>query len=124
MAYQIAFDLEESATQDFLLKVIQDLPATKKADTNEMETDEGPNDSNDDRFAKIKTILSGVESIKLHLEFLYRKNHTDLLILKNTKVREEKRRRLEGDEFTDPIRCSVECPRVTKFRLPLGRHFC
>ncbi|CAO3669707.1 unnamed protein product [Umbelopsis vinacea] len=85
MAYQIAFDLEESATQDFLLKVIQDLPATKKADTNEMETDEGPNDSNDDRFAKIKTILSGVESIKLHLEFLYRKNHTDLLILKNTK---------------------------------------
>ncbi|GAB5594033.1 proteasome regulatory particle base subunit [Umbelopsis nana] len=85
MAYQIAFDLEESATQDFLLKVIKDLPATKKLDANEMETDDTPSGSNDERFEKIKTILSGVESIKLYLEFLYRKNHTDLLILKNTK---------------------------------------
>ncbi|KAG2183158.1 hypothetical protein INT43_006153 [Umbelopsis isabellina] len=87
MAYQIAFDLEESATQDFLLKIIQDLPATAKpaSSSNEMETDDTPTDPNQDRFAKIKTILSGEESIKLYLEFLYRKNHTDLLILKNTK---------------------------------------
>lgn len=87
MAYQIAFDLEESATQDFLLKIIQDLPATAKpANTStEMETDDTPTDPNQERFAKIKTILSGEESIKLYLEFLYRKNHTDLLILKNTK---------------------------------------
>ncbi|KAH8555091.1 armadillo-type protein [Umbelopsis sp. PMI_123] len=85
MAYQIAFDLEESATQDFLLKVIQDLPATQKPEGNEMDTDDAPIDPNNDRFSKIKTILSGEESIKLYLEFLYRKNHTDLLILKNTK---------------------------------------
>lgn len=26
MAYQIAFDLEESATQDFLLRIIKELP--------------------------------------------------------------------------------------------------
>lgn len=87
MAYQIAFDLEESANQDFLLRIIQDLPATAKPanSSNEMETDDTPTDPNQDRFAKIKTILSGEESIKLYLEFLYRKNHTDLLILKNTK---------------------------------------
>ncbi|KAG2187164.1 hypothetical protein INT44_004836 [Umbelopsis vinacea] len=85
MAYQIAFDLEDSATQDFLQKVIQDLPATKKSDANEMDTDDAPADPNNDSFSKIKTILSGEETIKLYLEFLYRKNHTDLLILKNTK---------------------------------------
>ncbi|KAI9285712.1 armadillo-type protein [Umbelopsis sp. AD052] len=85
MAYQIAFDLEDSATQDFLQKVIQDLPATKKTDANEMDTDDAPADPNNDSFSKIKTILSGEETIKLYLEFLYRKNHTDLLILKNTK---------------------------------------
>ncbi|CAO3682175.1 unnamed protein product [Umbelopsis ramanniana] len=85
MAYQIAFDLEDSATQDFLLKIIQDLPATKKTEANEMDTDDAPSDPNNDSFSKIKTILSGEETIKLYLEFLYRKNHTDLLILKNTK---------------------------------------
>ena len=40
----------------------------------------------DEKYVKIRRILSGEESIKLHLEFLYRNNHTDLLILKNTKV--------------------------------------
>lgn len=35
---------------------------------------------------KVHSILSGEMSIKLHLEFLYRNNNTDLLILKNTKV--------------------------------------
>ena len=87
MAYQIAFDLEDSATQDFLLKITQDLPATKKTEANEMDTDDAPSDPNNDSFSKIKTILSGEETIKLYLEFLYRKNHTDLLILKNTKVK-------------------------------------
>lgn len=87
MAYQIAFDLEDSATQDFLSKVTQDLPATKKTEANEMDTDDAPSDPKNDSFSKIKTILSGEETIKLYLEFLYRKNHTDLLILKNTKVK-------------------------------------
>lgn len=45
---------------------------------------------NDTPFQKIKSILSGEESIRLHLEFLYRNNHTDLLILKNTKVKKKK----------------------------------
>lgn len=137
MAYQIAFDLEESATQDFLLKVIKDLPATKKLDANEMETDDTPSGSNDERFEKIKTILSGVESIKLYLEFLYRKNHTDLLILKNTKVgvfnSPGKRKILTRcinficlalASLCFPLIRSTERLGVAKFSIPLGCHLC
>ncbi|CAG8442804.1 7968_t:CDS:10 [Ambispora gerdemannii] len=101
MAYQIAFDLEENATQEFLQKVVSQLPspaaaaavstssAAEKQDA--METDEAEEpktqqrDPNEEKYTRIRSILSGEESIKLHLEFLYRNNHTDLLILKNTK---------------------------------------
>ncbi|KAG1473109.1 hypothetical protein G6F56_001140 [Rhizopus delemar] len=86
MAYQISFDLEENATQKFLSKVSNLLPsepvAEETRDDNAMEVEEPKNDT---PFKKIKSILSGKESIRLHLEFLYRNNHTDLLILKNTK---------------------------------------
>ena len=41
----------------------------------------------DEAFKKIRSILSGEETIRLNLEFLYRNNNTDLLILKNTKVK-------------------------------------
>ncbi|OBZ82826.1 26S proteasome non-ATPase regulatory subunit 1 [Choanephora cucurbitarum] len=78
MAYQISFDLEENATQEFLSKVAAELPQ-------EPESTEETKSKNDTPFKKIKSILSGEESIRLHLEFLYRNNHTDLLILKNTK---------------------------------------
>lgn len=44
MAYQIAFDLEESATQEFLQKVSSELPDVashqEKRDSEAMETDE------------------------------------------------------------------------------------
>ncbi|KAI8369483.1 armadillo-type protein [Radiomyces spectabilis] len=79
MAYQIAFDLEEYATQDFLAKVAKELPDNNDTNTD----DESPKTKTP--FQKIRSILSGEESIRLHLEFLYRNNHTDLLILKNTK---------------------------------------
>ncbi|KAI9023487.1 armadillo-type protein, partial [Phycomyces nitens] len=100
MAYQISFDLEENATQEFLSKVSKALPE---------ETTSGAEDvsfiliflgdsyqttnmtSVDSPYQKMRSILSGEESIRLYLEFLYRNNHTDLMILKATKTALEPR---------------------------------
>ena len=41
-----------------------------------------------DKVNKLVAILGGETTIALHLEFLIRNNHADLLILKNTKVSE------------------------------------
>lgn len=73
MAYQLAFDLENNATQKYLTKVVGSLTSSSD-ETAQTKVD------------KIKSILSGKETIKLQLEFLCRNNHTDMLILKNSKV--------------------------------------
>ncbi|GAA5934841.1 proteasome regulatory particle base subunit RPN2 [Sporobolomyces koalae] len=92
-AYQIAFDLAETATQEFLQVVRTSLaPAAPQASASAPAVEgentpaaapetQGPATSHRER---IVAILSGEESIKLYLEFLYRNNHADLLILKNT----------------------------------------
>ncbi|KAL0144616.1 armadillo-type protein [Mucor lusitanicus] len=85
MAYQISFDLEENATQEFLSKVSAELPAEPETTEKTEGAAEEEKPKLDTPYKKIKSILSGEESIRLHLEFLYRNNHTDLLILKNTK---------------------------------------
>lgn len=114
MAYQICFDLYESASQQFLSSVIQNLrtvgtpiPAvpgstntgtvpTQEKDGDAMETDEKPGSSPagkttdqkeepKDQNSKMIKILSGEMAIELHLQFLIRNNNTDLMILKNTK---------------------------------------
>lgn len=116
MAYQIAFDMYESATQQFLGRVLQALHATAplphaltertktpvtetvKAEgdtpavTPEVKIEERTIDSLNDeekehqeRIEKLSSILSGSVSIDLHLQFLIRSNHTDMLVLKNTK---------------------------------------
>uniref|UniRef100_A0A8C8H7S2 26S proteasome non-ATPase regulatory subunit 1 n=1 Tax=Oncorhynchus tshawytscha TaxID=74940 RepID=A0A8C8H7S2_ONCTS len=111
MAYQICFDLYESASQQFLSSVIQNLrtvgtpiPAvpgstntgtvpTLDKDSDAMETDDKAssspagkaNDEPKDQIAKMTKILSGKMAIELHLQFLIRNNNTDLMILKNTK---------------------------------------
>ncbi|KAM7310207.1 26S proteasome non-ATPase regulatory subunit 1 [Ixodes scapularis] len=130
MAYQIAFDLYESATQQFLARVLQALralaPSTngasqdaakttesisaeppqeetgrsegaeEKSETSssaapvKMETaDAAPAEEERDgraaQLSKLATILSGEVTIGLHLQFLIRSNHTDLLVLKQTK---------------------------------------
>ncbi|XP_068175159.1 26S proteasome non-ATPase regulatory subunit 1 [Antennarius striatus] len=114
MAYQICFDLYESASQQFLSSVIQNLRtigtpipavpgstntgtvAVPERDSDAMETDEKagsspagkPTETKDepkDQNAKMIKILSGEMAIELHLQFLIRNNNTDLMILKNTK---------------------------------------
>lgn len=114
MAYQICFDLYESASQQFLSSVIQNLrtvgtpiasvpgstntgtvPGSEK-DSDSMETEEKPGSvlvgktpevspEPKDQTLKMIKILSGEMAIELHLQFLIRNNNTDLMILKNTK---------------------------------------
>ncbi|XP_063234338.1 26S proteasome non-ATPase regulatory subunit 1 [Bacillus rossius redtenbacheri] len=113
MAYQIAFDLYESATQQFLGQVLQALRATAPIPTASETVVKGPEEgqamevdkpiedekkserklenlnevekTHQERIEKLSSILSGSVSIDLHLQFLIRSNHSDMLILKNTK---------------------------------------
>ncbi|CAH1133512.1 unnamed protein product [Ceutorhynchus assimilis] len=113
MAYQIAFDLYESATQQFLENVMVALRQTApipslllakqpkpteetsaetaetisepKPETPTIESLNEKDKEHQDRIKKLHTILSGEVSIELHLQFLIRSNHADLLILKQTK---------------------------------------
>uniref|UniRef100_A0A9J8D066 26S proteasome non-ATPase regulatory subunit 1 n=1 Tax=Cyprinus carpio carpio TaxID=630221 RepID=A0A9J8D066_CYPCA len=112
MAYQICFDLYESASQQFLSSVIQNLrtvgtpiPAvpgstntgtvpTQEKDSDVMETEDKAGSSPagktadsepKDQNSKMIKILSGEMAIELHLQFLIRNNNADLMILKNTK---------------------------------------
>ncbi|KAK4187483.1 armadillo-type protein [Podospora australis] len=108
IAYQIAFDLYDNATQEFLAKVLNALPSAeppKKPETEQEEDgaaesepllkdEENAEEALPEETAKvyknIRSILDGSKAIKLNLEFLYRNNHTDLSIL--NKVRDS----LEG----------------------------
>ncbi len=56
-----------------------------------MEVDAGADADFGKRLGQFKTILSGEISIGLALEFLYRNNHSDLMILKNIKTSVEAR---------------------------------
>jgi 26S proteasome regulatory subunit N2 len=115
MGYQIAFDLYESATQEFLGQVLQALKSTApvpsalvsnlkpqgiKDDKPKPDTDvemiearpERSIDSLNDtekihqkNIEKLASILSGEISIDLQLQFLIRSNHADLQILRATK---------------------------------------
>lgn len=108
-AYQIAFDLYDNGTQEFLGKVLSSLPSgeppkKEEAAEGEEKTEESesllqnqqaaPEDELPEDVAKvyrnIRSILDGSKTIRLNLEFLYRNNHTDLSIL--NKVRDS----LEG----------------------------
>ncbi|KAK3388452.1 armadillo-type protein [Sordaria brevicollis] len=102
IAYQIAFDLYDNGTQEFLGKVIKALPSGEPPKPKPAEGDaaaeqqpllEGQENSEvelSEEVAKvyknIRTILDGSKAIKLNLEFLYRNNHTDMSIL--NKVRD------------------------------------
>ncbi|OAQ63592.2 26S proteasome regulatory subunit Rpn2 [Pochonia chlamydosporia 170] len=106
-AYQIAFDLYDNGTQEFLGKVLASLPKAKPAkesketsddstesdallDNQENEPEEELAEGEAKVYRNIRLILDGSKTIRLNLEFLYRNNHTDLSIL--NKVRDS----LEG----------------------------
>jgi len=44
-----------------------------------------------ERIEKLLTILTGEITIGLHMQFLIKNNHADLLILKQTKVNQKKK---------------------------------
>ncbi|SCV74944.1 BQ2448_7973 [Microbotryum intermedium] len=84
-AYQIAFDLAETATQEFLETVRNSLTTpTATAEAASIEAS-APKEGKELHRERVISILTGEETIKLYLEFLYRNNHADLLILKGTK---------------------------------------
>jgi 26S proteasome regulatory subunit N2 len=101
-ALQLAFDVYESATQEFLQKLLTALPSVSvppAANGDAMETDDKPavvraavyfsfnaKDPVTEKMAKVRQILQGGVSIKLTLEFLHRNNKADALILKNARV--------------------------------------
>ncbi|KAK4642596.1 proteasome regulatory particle base subunit [Podospora bellae-mahoneyi] len=108
IAYQIAFDLYDNATQEFLGKVLKSLPSGRAPEPPATATEDGPAEeeallesqegSEEEQLSEetakvyrnIRSILDGSKAIKLNLEFLYRNNHTDISIL--NKVRDS----LEG----------------------------
>jgi 26S proteasome regulatory subunit N2 len=74
LAYQIAFDLASFEKQTFLLGLL----AHEKLQVDA----EKPAEDLDN----LRLILGGKKQIELHLEFLYRNNHTDLLLLDKIKT--------------------------------------
>ncbi|ORZ39808.1 armadillo-type protein [Catenaria anguillulae PL171] len=79
LALQLAFDLEESATQQFLRNVTQLLLTSSSG------SDASDSSLPADHADHFQKILNGTMTIQLHLEFLHRNNHSDLLILKQSK---------------------------------------
>lgn len=91
IAYQVAFDLAETATQEFLKEVRNSLNANEpqaepagEAGESVAGAEKATSSTNEHRD-RVVAILTGEESIKLYLEFLYRNNKSDMLILKKTK---------------------------------------
>ncbi|KTW26390.1 hypothetical protein T552_02872 [Pneumocystis carinii B80] len=82
IAYQIAFDLNDSATQEFLQKVSQNFQLLLKESEDENKMNK---DLMDTITSRIKSILEGEESVKLYMKFLSQNNHADNQILVKTK---------------------------------------
>lgn len=92
IAYQLAFDLQDRATQAFLSEIRNLLPqpsGTKTSAMEEVDEDQSTKQSTQiptERISQIHAILNGQTTIALQVDFLYRHNHTDTSVLKNIKV--------------------------------------
>lgn len=82
MAFQIAFDIYESATQQFVNRVIKLL---KTAESNVTSDGISETDTKILNIQKLTAILSGSETILLHMQFLSKNDMADKVILKQTK---------------------------------------
>ncbi|CAD5229029.1 unnamed protein product [Bursaphelenchus okinawaensis] len=106
LAFQIAFDLYENASQQFIKEIEKALiPESKgpakveesgSAPTGTGTTEESSSSSESSSAEatladagsmtdRLKRILRGEETIKHHMQFLIKNNHTDMLILKQIK---------------------------------------
>eukprot|EP00003_Mantamonas_plastica_P027059 TRINITY_DN56_c0_g1_i12.p2 TRINITY_DN56_c0_g1~~TRINITY_DN56_c0_g1_i12.p2 ORF type:complete len:808 (+),score=368.87 TRINITY_DN56_c0_g1_i12:843-3266(+) len=101
LSYQIAFDLCDTATQKFNLRVREVLhskqtefqSSSSAAGEGEGEAEQDAKSEEEDndakefqgRLKKLVTILKGETSINLYLSFLCRNNKTDVRIMNNTK---------------------------------------
>uniref|UniRef100_A0AC35TPB7 26S proteasome non-ATPase regulatory subunit 1 n=1 Tax=Rhabditophanes sp. KR3021 TaxID=114890 RepID=A0AC35TPB7_9BILA len=87
LGYQIAFDLYENASQQFINKIVKAMDSqtscTLDAEGNtSCKTIIGVDQK---IFETLLKILKGEETIKHHMQFLIKNNHTDMLILKQMK---------------------------------------
>jgi len=110
LAYQLAFDLYENASQQFIHQINAALDETISSTNAQQQTSSGdePMDEGEEEAVqastasavavpsdegakevvqRLKRILSGEETIKHHMQFLIKNNHTDMLLLKQIKVR-------------------------------------
>uniref|UniRef100_A0A1I7RR16 26S proteasome non-ATPase regulatory subunit 1 n=1 Tax=Bursaphelenchus xylophilus TaxID=6326 RepID=A0A1I7RR16_BURXY len=101
LAFQIAFDLYENASQQFIREIEKALIPESKQETSESNGNEATEESTssdtssedatsttasyDSLTDRLKRILRGEETIKHHMQFLIKNNHTDMLILKQIK---------------------------------------
>lgn len=110
LAYQIAFDIHDNATQLFLTEVNKLLPTIEKPEPAPAQNgDEKPEDAsllanqeNNDEvnaiinkkikaYKEIRYIMDGYRNLSLNLDFLYRNNKTDRTILQKVKSSLESR---------------------------------
>eukprot|EP00298_Acanthocystis_sp_HF-20_P013309 c20292_g1_i1.p1 GENE.c20292_g1_i1~~c20292_g1_i1.p1 ORF type:complete len:994 (-),score=429.46 c20292_g1_i1:12-2993(-) len=118
IAYQVAFDLVDDASQEFLLNVIRNLststetsnnnnnnttePKVESMDIDQSNTTETLNDSK--VFEQLRSILSGHITVRHHVDFLHRHCHTDMQILKNIQISIEAR---SSALFTSLVSCNA-----------------
>jgi 26S proteasome regulatory subunit N2 len=108
LAYQIAFNICESESQAFQIKVHEGLPkpfedapapaaptegeaAAPAPEPVKKEAPSGASEQYWERIAQLRKILAGGFSVDLTLDFLYRNSTTDLLVLQNIKDSVENR---------------------------------
>lgn len=112
-AYQIGFDLVDTASQEFLGIVAGGLASSSSsssaiptAEDSSMETDQKVTSSSStseidpEVLNKLQAILSGRETINLQLEFLYSHAKTDLQIVTKTKETLESRNSINHSAVT------------------------